>query len=127
MRTLTLALLAALALTGCSGAEDDTDDSSGGNYAPRSVTPYTEPYTVPSSGGDTTERAFEMALRDVGIIPMYGTLADHVDLARSTCSALDRGATDDQAVTVLIDSGYTRTLAGYFLGAATAAYCPEHV
>lgn len=49
-----------------------------------------------------------------------------IDLAKEMCGAWDRGANFKQIGGVLLDSGYPPQEAGYFVGAGTEAYCPEH-
>lgn len=78
---------------------------------------------APTAAATPADVAYLAALRKQGI----GTGDDEVELRRgySMCALLRNGTTFRQAVTALQTNGFTVRDAGYVVGLAVAAYCPD--
>lgn len=82
--------------------------------------------TAPAAHADINSDAFVMALDAEGIT--YSTEADVIKAGYAICDYMDTGATAYDA-TVMVHNNSQLDLhdSGYVVGAATAAFCPEHV
>lgn len=86
-------------------------------------TPTPRPAQAGSPTFSTSEQAF---IRGISDTTAAGDPADDLRRGRDLCSALDAGATFDQAAQALVTAGYSDREAGTFIGAATGALCPQH-
>lgn len=77
---------------------------------------------------DQKAQVFRSVLEDGGITTEPGvTWSDYISLARDACSALDRNASLEEVMGVLVDGPlFTTETASTFLGAAIVIYCPKH-
>jgi hypothetical protein len=76
------------------------------------------------ASADPTDDAFLAALATNGITIPDGTA---IQLARTTCALLDQGTTRPLlAMKLMNDTNLSSRQAGFFIGASTAAYCPQY-
>jgi hypothetical protein len=81
-------------------------------------------FCAASAGADPTDDAFLAALATNGIAVPDSTA---LPLARTLCSFLDQGNKRALLVMkVMKDTNLSSRQAGFFVGAATAAYCPQY-
>jgi len=72
-----------------------------------------------------TDSIFISVLDEEGIT--YPSATEAITLAKGVCVHLSEGnSLEDTAVQVSKESGLDLEPAGFFVGAATAAYCPAH-
>jgi len=76
---------------------------------------------LPSS---VVEATFLESIHASGL-SMYGSDSQMVQLARATCGALDRGASFEDAMGILMTGGFSDVEAGAYYGLAVASFCPE--
>ena len=73
---------------------------------------------------DDTDEIFVGVLDDEGI--PYTSASDAILVANGVCAFLAEGNTlEDATVEVMNESGLGVEQSGFFVGAATAAYCPD--
>lgn len=138
MRKIITALVLGLALTfsACSGeteskpaepvtvtAEPSTPEIT--EVAPEPPTTSAPP-TTPVEPPSSDDAIFLQVLRDGTNSWDSVPDADVIELAQLMCGAWDNGASFEEIAQVLLDSGYSQNEAGYFIGAGTETYCPEH-
>lgn len=81
--------------------------------------------TTPVDAPVDPDDAFITVIRQDGLFPTADD-ADLVDIGQKACSALDTGNSYLTVVNITMTSGdLTAYDAGYFVGAAIAAYCPQ--
>jgi hypothetical protein len=128
MRKIIIGLAAAgIILTGCSSNEPTPEPK-----APETTEVTPAPAPAPETGDSgLTEQEMDDVFINV-LSDEEPAFADEpaigavIRLAHATCEAFDRGVTFDQAAQVIMDAGFEPYLAGFIIGAGTAAYCPEH-
>lgn len=73
---------------------------------------------------DSTDSIFISVLDEEGI--PYTKASDAILVAKGVCVVLSEGKTlQDVTLQVMKESGLGAEQSGFFVGAATAAYCPE--
>jgi uncharacterized protein DUF732 len=73
---------------------------------------------------DNTDSIFVSVLDEEGI--PYSSASDAVLVARGVCVFLEEGnSLTDATVQVMKETGMAAEQSGFFVGAATAAYCPS--
>ncbi len=83
-------------------------------------------FSIPAQAGPVTDAAFLSALDDADI--GYTTPDAAITAAHTVCTAFDQGHTLNQVGAAVHDaSGLSWYQAGWFIGAATYTYCPEHL
>lgn len=141
---ISLAVISAAAVifsgTACSALENSSTASS---QVTVTETPETNVLPVETTTATTTKKVrdqygmlnadqkaqvFRSVLEDGGITTEPGvTWSDYISLARDACSALDRNASLEEVMGVLVDGPlFTTETASTFLGAAIVIYCPKH-
>lgn len=84
---------------------------------------------APSAKADVFDDAFLDTL-DTFSVP-YGNAAGAIDLAHTVCEVLDETGAHPAYVGIVLareaEGYWTLDEAGYFVGAAIGAYCPEHM
>lgn len=73
---------------------------------------------------DPNEWAYIAALDSEGIY--YSSEAAAIDAGESVCEGLDAGLSLRAIGAVAMNAGYSASDAGYILGAAVGAFCPEY-
>lgn len=113
MRLVTAVFPVLLLLTACGGGSTDT--------APAEPT---ELASTPSIM--TKDEVFIKVLKKE--FPELATQSngDLIDLGETVCEAFNHEVDRHDVYDVLVDSGFTYTSAGGFVGASIATYCPEH-
>lgn len=77
------------------------------------------------ASADEVDDAFIASLTQNGIAMSDGGSA--IAMARSICAGFDKGRTSTMlAMKLMKDTGLSRRQAGYFIGAAVSAYCPQY-
>lgn len=79
-----------------------------------------------SSTQDSTDVRFVTFLRDKDNWFDTMSASKMVETAHDVCSYLDSGHSTREAGELAMESGFTPTRAGYFVGATVGAYCPEY-
>lgn len=111
------ALIAIGALTACTG-----------QAAPTQVVPPTQPtqQVQPIAPALTADD-----LKFMGWIDAEGIGTGNPDMeirrAKGVCTLFDEGSTFPLVTNALVSNGFTRGDAGYFIGAASVSYCPQHL
>ncbi|QNN98892.1 hypothetical protein SEA_MARAVISTA_57 [Mycobacterium phage Maravista] len=81
---------------------------------------------APEAKADITSDAFVMALDSEGIT--YSSKPAVINAGKAVCDVLDTGYTMYEASILVHDNSNLNLYdAGYFVGAATASFCPEHL
>lgn len=119
-----IALACSLVLSGCDSSPD-TDTGT-----PTNTDTTTQPHNDNSSFNRVSkDQAFIHTIRDSAELPYTLTSApdsSFISLAHTTCDAFDRGVTVSDLSTMFTEAGFDTYQTGFFLGASTAAYCPEY-
>ncbi|GAB2549192.1 DUF732 domain-containing protein [Nocardia heshunensis] len=116
-----IAAASVLALAAIGSVLPDTDKNT--ETTAKADTPSSST-TAPAPAISEKDQTFLMTLDSENI--RY-TDTDALKLARSVCTVLDQGLNLNGAVQVVsYDGHYDMESAGFFAGAAVAAYCPEH-
>lgn len=142
---LVMAIAMALSFAACSDGGDDSSSAPETVTVTETAEPTPEPVEPPSLDApsdtydplrppDTPEQNLsqaEVIFLDVLKENTTEFAADSdealLGLADEICKAWDRGVTFNEIADVMIQSGYSPTDGGFFIGAATQSFCPQHV
>lgn len=105
-----------------SGYQADVDHSGRSDPDPYAAPATDDAYGLPES---VVEDTFLSSIHASGL-SVYGPDDQQIELAHAMCGALDRGAGFEDAMGVLMNSGYGSDAAGAYFGIAVASFCPEH-
>lgn len=121
-----LSLAAALLLTACGGAEDTERHGLVGDDAAiaESVESVPAPAPAPPPAMPSDEELYVATLDIQGVY--YSAPDAAVAAGRAACDSLDAGMSFYAVGMSAVGAGYSPEDAGYIVGAAIGAFCPEH-
>lgn len=113
---------AVLPLTACGGAEDTERHGLVGDDAAIAESVESAPAPPPAMPSDEELYVATLDLQDI----YYSSESAAVGAGRAACRSLDAGMSFYQVGLSAVGAGYSPEDAGYIVGAAISAFCPEH-
>jgi len=126
-KSLITLMAGAALLAGCGNDDNPStqDEPISEQPAPRPPAPAPAPGPAPQAN-DPTDAAFILTLSTsgLGFDEISASNSELIALGNQICDTMDQGLSREQVLSDLLVAGYSPEQAGFFYGAATAAYCP---